>query len=127
MVVAAGTAQGQPEKRLAEGVDAVVHPVGLVLRDVDRPMHRLAQKPESGADDRFIRAGLRIDPWPFDEIARDLFTDELVVGQVGVERLYNPVAILPRVGDPIIELVSPRLAIPRHIEPVPREPFAIVG
>ena len=127
VVVAAGTAHGQPEKRLAEGVDAVVHPVGLVLRNVDRPMHRLAQKPESRADDRLVRAGLRIDPWPFDEIAGNLLADELVVGQVVVERLHDPVAILPGVGDPIIELVSPRLAIPRHVEPVPREPLAIVG
>ena len=127
MVVAAGTAHGQPEKRLAKGVDAVIHPVGLVLRNVDRPMQRLAKKPESRADDRLVRAGLRIDAWPLHEIAGNLLADELVVGQVVVERLHDPVAILPGIGNDVIKLVSSRLAIPRHVEPVPREPFAIVG
>jgi hypothetical protein len=36
VVVAAGAAEGHAQKRLAEGVDPVVHAVGLVLADVDR-------------------------------------------------------------------------------------------
>ena len=126
MVVATGTAEREPEERLAEGVDAVVGPVGVVLADVHRRVHLLAQIPEAGAHDRTIAAG-RVEPRIGHQVAGDLLADEAVVGEVVVEGVDNPVSIPPGVRDLVVELVAAGLGEPDDIEPVAGEPLAEVG
>ena len=126
VVVAAGTAQRQTENGLTERVDTVVGAVSLVLADIDRRVHLLAQIPETGTDNRSI-ASRCVEPGIVDEITGDLLANKPGVGKVFVERCNDPVAIPPGVGDRIIELVSPRFRESNHVEPVPGKPLAIVG
>ena len=125
VVVASRASQREPEKRLAERVHAVVDPVGLVLADVDRRVDLLAEQPEAGTDDRLVAAG-GVEPRRLGEVAGDLLADKPVVGQVGVEGPHHPVAILPRVGDRVVELVPAGLRVADDVEPMPGEPLAVV-
>jgi len=111
VVVAAGAAERESEKGLAERVDAVVDPVGLVLGDVHGGVDPFAEQPEAGAHDRAVGAGVRIEPRRVDEVAGDMFADELVVGEIVVEGLHDPVAIAPGVGDRVVELVAAGLGV----------------
>ena len=127
MVVAAGAAERQPEKRLAKGVDAVVDVVRLVLLDVDGRVDLLAQEPEARADDRLVGSGAAVEPRPREQVAGDLLANELVVREVGVERPDDPVPVLERIGNLVVELVPARLRIADHVEPVPGESLPVVG
>ena len=127
VVVAAGTAEGQAEKRLAKRVDPVVGAVCIILSDVDGRMDFLPQIPEAGSDHRFVRPRQRIEPRMRQQVASNLLAHELIVGQIGVERLEHPIAVAPGIGDRQIEFVAPRFGIAHHIEPMAGEAFAIVG
>ena len=52
----------QPEHRLAEHVDLVVDPVGVLRPRIDRRVLRLAEPPEPGRHERLVRAVLRVAP-----------------------------------------------------------------
>ena len=127
VVVAAGAAEGQAEKRLAECVDPVVGAVGIILGDVDGRMDLLPQIPKAGSDHRFICPRLRIEPRMRQQVAGDLLPHKLIVGKISVERLEHPIAVAPSIGDRQIEFVAPRFGIAHHIEPMAGEAFAVVG
>src|SRR5262245_16001010 len=61
-----------------------------------------------------------MQPRPFQQIARDVLNQKLVVGQVGIERSDDVVAVLERVGNVVVELMPARFGIPDQIEPMPR-------
>ena len=85
MVVTAGAAYGQTQKRLSEDIDAIGQAVGEVLADVNRRVNLLAQQPEAGAEDRFIEAFSRVLPGRFQQVTRDALGHEAVVRHVGNE------------------------------------------
>ena len=49
VVVTTGAPECHAQKRLAKGVDAVVHPIGFVLTDINWRMHLLSEEPKAGA------------------------------------------------------------------------------
>ena len=61
-------------------------------------MSPLSQKVKTGADDRLVLAGFRVPSRLVKQIAGDLFDDESIVGQVGVERANHIIAIAPAPG-----------------------------
>ena len=110
VVVTPRAAHRHAQERLAHHVDLVRDALRLVAAHVDRAVRALAQEPEAGADDRFVVALRRVAARGLDKIAGDMLDDELVVGDVGVERANDVVAILPRVADRVVEFVAVRPA-----------------
>ena len=113
MVVAAGAADRHAEHARAERGHHVVELVvadrlGRLRRHLPRirPGH---EKP--GGRRRGEVAGL-------DKVARHLHPQELVVGQVGVEGLDHPVAVVVGVGAIAVELVATAFPEPHRVEPV---------
>ena len=126
MVVAAGAAERQAEKRLSEGVDAIVGAISLVLRQVGGRLHLLTQIPEAGAHHRLVRSGRRIDPRLGKQISGNLLPNKLIVGQIVVERPHRPIAILSGIGKRVVDVVAAGLAVADDVEPMPRKSFAVV-
>ena len=127
MVVATGTGDGQAQERLGHHVEPVVHPVGLVLANIDRRVDLLAQEPETRAQDRLIGTCFRIEARVLQQVAREMLGDELVVGNVLVQGPDDVIAILPRVRDRRVELVAPGLGVADEVQPVPPPALAEPG
>ena len=123
VVVAARARDGEAEERLGHHVEAVVHAVALVLPDVHGRMHFLTEKPEAGAEQRFIRAA-RAQARLRHEVAGDMLGDELVVRHAVVQRADDVVAILPGVRNDRLPLMPARLRVAHEVQPVPRPALA---
>jgi len=52
--------------------------------------------------------------------------EELVVWHIGVEGPHHVIAIAPRIGDLVVELVPLRLGVADEIEPVPPPTLAVM-
>ena len=116
MVVAASAGHRQAQHALGNDldlliVDVIQHAPLVLLRDCLR-----AQRKESGGDDAALVDIVAIAVRQ--QIARDLFPDELVVRHVVVERLDDVVAILPSVRIAVVLVVARRVRIACHIQPV---------
>jgi len=113
VIVAAGTADGQPHQAAARDVDPVVDDV---LHVVDEPP---AQRQEARS-----RRGGGVP----DLVRRDLSDHEPVVRQVFVEGANHPVAIRVsfRVVAVLLEHVALGIGIAGHVQPVPRPTLAEV-
>ncbi len=117
VVVAPRAADGEAEHAARDDVDAVVD---------DLVFH-----PEEAAPDREkAHRGLVAGPFSLDLVGGELEHQKAVVGQVVVQGRDDPVAVGPGMR-PVFFLagidVALRVRIPRHIEPVPRPVFAVVG
>src|SRR6185312_4441293 len=73
---------------------------------------------ESGGDQRIAVARA-------EHIAGELQPGEFVIRQVTIERIDDPVAILPGVGAQLVSLESLALTIADNVEPVSRPTLAI--
>ena len=80
-----------------------------------------------GAADVVPRGDQRVEVARVQHVAGDLLPDELVVGQVAVERLDHPVAVAPGVVADVVALEALALAEPDDVEPVPRPALAVAG
>ena len=126
VVVAARAAEREPEECLAECVEPIVGAVSLVLSQIGGRLHLFTEIPKAGAHHRFIRAGCRIDPRGGQEVAGNLLAHKLVVGKIGIEGPHDPIAILPGIGERVVDVVAAGLAEAGHIEPVPGKALAIL-
>ena len=84
----------------------------LFLRD-DVAAHHLARPAaaEPGGDQRLMIAGLHV-------VAGQLEREEPIVGEIGVQRADNPIAIAPGIGPLGVELEAVRVGVMRQVEPV---------
>ena len=124
--MAAGAGDRQTEERLAERADEILHlvePRGLL--HLGRALGVCDVVPR--AADVIPRGDQRIEVARVQHIPGDLLSDELVVGQVAVERLDHPVAVAPGVVADMVVLEALTLAEPHHVEPVPRPALAVSG
>src|SRR5436309_16139847 len=87
-------------------------------------MVALAQPEKRSADDRLIemfggmKAGMR------QQIAGDMFGDELIVREVAVESPNDIIPVAPRILNRIIEFVAQGLGIADQIQPMTRPTLA---
>lgn len=81
---------------------------------------------EAGGDEPLI-ADSRVGVIVGEEVARELFAEELVDWLVGVEGVDDVVAVTPgvAVGDVFVESVG--IGVADHVEPVSSPAFAVVG
>ena len=118
VIVAAGAADGHPQKRRASRAHHVVEFIGTLI---GREGWIGRGHPVCGAPHQKSRGGIGATG-----VAADLFPDELVVGLVGVERLDHPVAVGPGIGAGRVDLEAIALGKPHHIKPVPGPALAIM-
>ena len=59
-------------------------------------------------------------------VARNLIFQELIVGQIGIERLDHPVAISPGIVATLIAFKAVSVCIVSNVQPVPSPTFAIM-
>ena len=110
VVVALGALDGQAEDALADGVHAVEHRLHAELLRIDAAFlvdHRVAEK-AGGHDLVLRRAG--------QQVAGDLVDDELIVGQVAIEGVDDPIAVEP--DEPrLVLFVAVGVGVARGVEP----------
>ena len=84
----------------------------------------LTEIPKTGGDDGFIGLIFRVKPWLWKEVASDVFGDELVVGNVRIERAYDVIAVVVGVVNWIVKFVAMTFSIAHEVEPVTTPAFA---
>jgi len=118
--VALGTLDGQAEDTLADRVHPVEHRFHTELFGIDTSFfvdHGIAE--EAGRDD-LILGCIR------HHVAGDLVDNELVVGEVAIEGVDDPVAIEPDLSR-LVFLVSIGVGITSGVEPESSPALAVVG
>ena len=118
--MALGAVEREAHPRSAGSADAVDHGVETVFVRINAAFfveHRVAMKARG---DEVVGRGAR------KEVAGKLLDAELVVGEVGVKRLHDPVAVGPDLARAVL-LETVRVGIAGEVEPAPCPAFAIAG
>ena len=116
MVVTAGALHRQAHETVARGHHAVIDAVLSELFGDRTAFESHAMKPVEGGRDALVLRRRR------QQVAGELFGQELVVGLVLIEGLEYPVA--PRPGEHrLVARVAPGIGITRKIEPADRQMF----
>ena len=120
VIVAARAVDRQPQRALANRAENLVQIIEAALGVVLFPEQHPGTGPQkTGGNQAVLGPAIHL-------VAGDLFGQEDVIGLVGVERADHVVAIAPGVGPMHVVLEARRIRIPRHVEPVPPVPFAVV-
>ena len=123
VVVAPGTAHGEPQKRFARGADHLVDGVRPNLRRLDRILiaHRIVGPRNQKRHADFHR---RIT-WP-DRVPRQMFKHPTVEGFIVVQGLDDVVAIGPGIVDKMVYFKSGALSKAYHVQPMSGPMLTIV-
>jgi len=119
VIVALRALNRDPEDALADRVHAIEHGLHAELLGVDAALlveHGVAQKAGGHA---LVLRGVG------QQVARDLFDDEAIVGEVAIEGVDDPVAIEPDEARRVF-FVAVGIGIARGVEPHARPALAIV-
>ena len=119
VIVALGTTDRQSEEDGADVAGQVVERV-LPREGHDRGVAFVRPHPQIAGRD------LGVDVVGKQFVSRQLFLHESVIGNVGVERPHDEVAIFPGEGPQRIGLIAGRFRKPNQIEPRPSPGFAVV-
>ena len=120
MAVTLCTGHGQAQEHTAGRIDPVHDLLDAVLLNINPPLligQRVTMKSRCHA---LLEGGVR------QEVARELFDKELVVGQIPVKRFDDPLAISPRMRPHRVLLEAVAVGVTRQIQPVPRPALAKV-
>ena len=120
MVVAAGAAHRQPHEGSADGIGPVSYVLYPELFGDDAALRVLLVVAVEAGGQYLLGGGV------VQQVAPQLPLDELVVGQVLVVRLDDPVAVGPHRVVKIIQ-VALRIREAGHVHPVGRHPLAVGG
>ena len=124
MIVASGAGNGQSHGGLGEGIDLVVGEGDLFLVGIGHSEAVRDHTEVPGADGGFIEAEIIVDAGRFEEVAGEVFEEELVVGDVGVEGADDVVTILRSIGNGGIPFAAVGLGVAEPVEPVASPAFA---
>ena len=123
VVVTARTRHGQTEERLADHVDLVLR---CSHQFIERVCGReaLQHKPiMRRADGRLVQPQLGIQPRLLQQVARDVFTQQLVVRHIGVECANEIIPVLVRKRNARVAFAAERLGVTHPVHPMPRPAF----
>ena len=125
VVVTAGAGDGEPKEGLGDDVNLVVHVLDLFVGRIQRLETMFNQTEVTGSNDGFVDAFFGVHSRLFQEVARELLAHELVVGDVGIERADEVVAITPRLNDLWIAFAAAGIGVAHEVHPVTGEVFAV--
>ena len=123
VVVTTRARHGQTKERLADHVDLVL---GRSHQFIERVCGREALQHEPvmrRADGRLVQPQLVIQPRLLQQVARDVFTQQLIVRHIGVERANEIIPVLIREWNARVALTAKRLGVTHPVHPVPRPAF----
>ena len=120
VIVAAGAVDRQAEERLPERARRGPPARRTASPSASRTSPRSVADLVPGPADEIARGDQGLEVVRVQHVAGDLLPDELVVGQVAVERLDHPVAVAPGVVADVVVLEALALAEPDDVQPVPR-------
>ena len=124
VIVAAGTGDRHRLKRFRKSIDLVVEHFlmnAVELGTVAVPI--LAHLEEHRSNERFVDLVGCIHAWRFEQIPRNLLTDQLFERYITVKGTDQVVAISPRALRGNVPFVSVGVRIANDIHPVPRPAF----
>ena len=124
VVVAARAGNRQTKEGLGENIDLIVHDFHLVIQRVHRHVAQLDHPQLRRAENGFVQPVRRVETRLRQQIAGEMFADELVVGQVAVEGANEIVTVTPGHRQFRIALAAVRFAIAHQIHPMPRPALA---
>ena len=127
MVVTTSTGRRQSEKRLGININLVVDDFHLIVECVDRHESQFDHSQVRRPDRRLVEVVVGIPPRLRQQVSREMFTHQLVVGHIGIEGPYQIVAIQVRIRQLRIALAAVRFAVPHQVHPVSRPAFAKPG
>jgi len=122
VVVASGAADGQAEHGFSDGVEGVVH--DEVEVGVLRVFEAAGQGDKAGGDDTLPETFFGI--FECEDVAGDLFDDELVVGHVVIEGVDDVVAVLVCFGDGHVGAVAGGIGVASEVEPMASPALAVI-
>ena len=125
MVVAAGAGDRESEEGLRDDVDLVIDVADLLIDRVDRLVAVFDHAEVAGAYGRLIELFRFVEARGLQQVASELFADELVVGDVGIEGADEVIAVAPGLRDGRIAFAAVRVGVADEIHPVAREVFAV--
>ena len=126
VVVAAGASNGHRQKGLGKDVDLIVEMIGLIAADVHRRVLGFAEEPEPGGENRLVGPVGRMPPGRGQQVAGDVFHDELIVGYIGIEGADDIIAVDVGLRQFEIEFVALSLGEADQVQPVPSPALAVV-
>ena len=123
VVMTPRTADAQPHERLADRVDLLVDDVQLHLARIRLGQNLCADHEKTGRDDPPpSRLGILIRGH---QIAGNLLLHKFTKRLVTIESVDHIVPILVGIGEILVLVAAVRVAVTRHIEPVPPPAFAV--
>ena len=125
MVVATGAGHREAQERLADHVDLVVHVADLLVDGVDRLIAMFDHAEVAGAYGRLIELFRFVEARGLQQVAGELFADELVVRDVGIEGADEVIAVAPSLWDGGIAFAAVRVGVADEVHPVTGEVFAV--
>ena len=113
VVVAFGAIERQPQERLADMLHGLVEPLVAVEEKV-------VPREETSGPQLLEVVGVRF-------VGGEHEADHLVIGQVGIERLDDPITPVPQVPRAVAVLVAeaPRVAVAPHVHPMTGPAFPV--
>ena len=106
VIMAARAGNRDAENSLGNHIDLVVSESDLLVvsvGDTEAVRHHAQVR---RADSGFVEVELLVNTRLFDEVAGEMFADELIVGDVGIDCSDNVVAVLRRVGNVWVALAA---------------------
>ena len=104
-------------------IDLILDDLNLIIERIDGNVSVLDHPQIPRAQHRFIEPGGRVDARIFEQVPRQILAKHLVVGNAGVERANQVVAVPPSHRKPEIPLATVRLAVAYPVHPVARPVF----
>ena len=120
MIVAPRARHRQAEKGFGKRVDLVVDKPHLLIEGVGGAIAVKHHAEVRRADRRFIHRAFGIEPGRWQEIARHVLAQQLIKGNVGIERPDQIIAIVRRSHDLRIPLRPVGVGVTDPVHPVPR-------
>ena len=118
VIVAAGAGDGHPQERLGDDVDLVLGKAHLLVQGIGGAETVQHEAILGDADRRLVDPEFGVHPRLREQIARQVFADQLVDRYVGVQRPDQVVAVTPGVGDRRVAFTAVRLGVADPVHPV---------
>ena len=123
MIVAASTRDGQTQKSLTDRINLLIHQIHFELPPISLNMRFWPECKESGGHE-LIRAFEFVTSR--EQVTGNLLTNELIEGDIGVERVDDIIAIPLRLRITETGFFPARFGIASDIQPVSTPPFTKV-
>ena len=124
VIVTAGAGDGQSLESFRYGIDLIVGETDPLIERIGRGKSVKYHPKVCRSDGAFVDSQFGIDSRILLEISGDVFADQLIVGDIEVQRTNEIVPILPGVGDRRVALAAMGVGVAKPIHPVARPSFS---